>query len=96
MSMQKKRLLPCVFAVGLALLAHQSFAQELVARSQLRRTVDPSTRSARGSVLMTVDTKGNQTFQIRSPVWEKPTLLPLPGENRASRPMPFQMWPLPP
>lgn len=65
MSMDKmKRLLPCVLAVGLALTAHQSFAQELVARTQLRRTADPSPRAAHGSVLMLIDANGNQTFQV--------------------------------
>ncbi|MGD0058745.1 MAG: hypothetical protein ABSD58_04935 [Verrucomicrobiia bacterium] len=61
---KKKRLLACVFVVGLVLFARQSFAQELIARSQLRRTTDPSPRAAHGSVLMTIDANGKQTFQV--------------------------------
>ena len=53
MSMEKmKRLLPCVFVVGLALSAHQSFAQNLVAYSQFRRVADPSERSSTGTLVL--------------------------------------------
>ena len=36
----------------------------LIARSQLRRVVDPSPRSAFGSVLAQIDAAGNETFQV--------------------------------
>jgi hypothetical protein len=65
MSMERtKRLLSSVFAMGLALFARQSVAQNLVARAQLRRTVDPSPRAAYGSVLMSIDANGKETFQV--------------------------------
>src|ERR1043166_5812595 len=39
-------------------------ADTLIARSQLRRTVDPSPRSSVGTVLMKIDGNGKETFQV--------------------------------
>jgi hypothetical protein len=36
----------------------------VIARAQLRRTTDPSPRAAFGTVLMTIDTTGLETFQV--------------------------------
>src|SRR5258706_9642682 len=36
----------------------------LIARSQLRRVVDPSPRSAVGSVVAMIDSNGKETFQV--------------------------------
>jgi hypothetical protein len=47
-----KSLLVCVLALGLGPFAGATFAQNLVARSQFRRTVDPSERSATGTLVM--------------------------------------------
>ena len=53
MSMEKeKRLLACVFVVGLVVFARQSFAQNLVAYSQFRRAADPSERSTTGTLVL--------------------------------------------
>ena len=57
-------------AVGLSLcvvLSHTARASgggTLIARSQLRRVIDPSPRSAIGSVVATVDANGKETFQV--------------------------------
>ena len=58
-----RALLLCLFVGGLAFLPSGSFGQNLVSRSQLRRTVDPSERSATGDIILTVDSKGIQTMQ---------------------------------
>jgi hypothetical protein len=63
--MKTKYLSICLFVFTGVLLAGQSDAQNLIARSQLRRTVDPSPRAAFGSALMTIDTSGKQTFQVK-------------------------------
>ena len=39
-------------------------AETLIARSQLRRTVDPSPRTAFGTVVMKIDSNGKETFQV--------------------------------
>jgi len=62
--MRMKYLSVCLFAFTGVLLAGPSHAQSLVARSQLRRTTDPSTRAARGSVVMTIDASGKETFRV--------------------------------
>ena len=60
-----EKIVPVQFlAMSLALFAIRVFAQELVARSQLRRTVDPSPRSAFGTVLVSIDANGKETFQV--------------------------------
>lgn len=57
-------------AVGLSLCVLFTYSARaagggtLIARSQLRRIVDPSSRSAFGSVLATVDGNGKETFQV--------------------------------
>ena len=57
-------------AVGMSLcvvLTHSARAAgggTLIAHSQLRRTVDPSPRSAVGSVLAMIDGNGKETFQV--------------------------------
>ncbi len=57
-------------AVGISLcvvLSHSARASgggTLIARSQLRRVVDPSPRSAFGSVLTMIDANGKETFQV--------------------------------
>ena len=58
-----KSLLLCLFVGGLAFLPRGSFGQNLVSRSQLRRTVDPSERSATGEIILNVDNKGIQTMR---------------------------------
>jgi hypothetical protein len=62
--MRMKYLSVCLVAFTGILLAGPAHAQSLIARSQLRRTADPSTRAARGSVVMTIDGNGKQTFQV--------------------------------
>jgi len=65
MTKRMKTLFHCGLALGLVVLANQSPAQQLVVHSQLRRTTDPSTRAARGTVVMTIDANGKQTFQVQ-------------------------------
>jgi hypothetical protein len=62
--LRMKSLLACILALGLSFYAWGSFAQNIVARSQLRRTVDPSPRVAFGTVLMKIDANGKETFQV--------------------------------
>lgn len=61
--MRIRQLQPCLVAVAVTFLALESQAQNLISRSQLRRTVDPSERSATGKVVLNVDAKGTQTMQ---------------------------------
>ena len=66
MSMERmKRVLPCVLAMGLALFAHQSFAQNLIGSSQLRRTVDSSDHTLFGSVLVQKLASGKQEVYVQ-------------------------------
>jgi hypothetical protein len=58
-----RSLLLSLFVGGLAFLPRGAFGQNLVSRSQLRRTVDPSERSATGEIILTVDNNGKQTMQ---------------------------------
>jgi hypothetical protein len=54
-------------ALSLCLFTHSARASgggTLIARSQLRRVVDPSPRTAFGSVLAQIDTNGKETFQV--------------------------------
>ena len=62
--MRMKYLSICLLVFTGILLARPSPAQSLVARTQLRRTTDPSTRAARGSVVMTIDGNGHQIFRV--------------------------------
>ncbi len=61
--MRIKQLWSCLAVAAVAFLALESQAQTLISRSQLRRTADPSQRSATGQVILKVDTKGTQTMQ---------------------------------
>jgi len=61
--MRIKQLWSCLAVAAVAFLALESQAQSLISRSQLRRTVDPSQRSATGQVVLEVDSKGTQTMQ---------------------------------
>src|SRR5437867_9569536 len=48
----------------LSVRAARAAAGSLVARAQLRRVVDPSPRSAFGTVEMRIDAAGKETFRI--------------------------------
>jgi hypothetical protein len=61
--MRIKQLRPFLAAVAVTLLTLDSQAQNLISRSQLRRTSDPSQRSATGQVILKVDSKGVQTME---------------------------------
>jgi len=61
--MPMKRLLPPLIAGVVVFIATESFAQTLISRSQLRRTVDPSERSASGTIILTVTAEGRQIMQ---------------------------------
>lgn len=62
--MRMKSLLVCLSALAFGFYAWGSFAANLVSRSQLRRTVDPSDRGPTGTVLMGIDANGKETFQV--------------------------------
>lgn len=55
--MKTKCLLSCTLVIGLLFVASGSFAQNLIARSQFRRVVDPSERSSTGTLVLR--TKGS-------------------------------------
>ncbi|MGA2138557.1 MAG: hypothetical protein ABSH14_06820 [Verrucomicrobiia bacterium] len=62
--MRIKQLWSCLAVAAVAFLALESQAQSLISRSQLRRTVDPSQRSATGKVVLEVDSKGVQSMEV--------------------------------
>jgi hypothetical protein len=62
--MRIKQLWSCLAAAAVAFLTLESQAQTLISRSQLRRTADPSARSATGKIVLEVNAKGVQTFEM--------------------------------
>jgi len=59
------KFLQCGFAMGLAVFVSQSLGQDLVARSQLRRTVDSSVQTVYGTVFIEKTASGKQEVFVQ-------------------------------